>query len=324
MHTNTQRRLAIALAVAAATGIAALGGSVSVASATAPPPMVTLMMGRAIEAQALDSNCQQIAPGAVRLATTAKFLSGLGLRATAPVTLSEIGETSPTCSSKVLYATWTELRSLRDSYGWDVVPRGKSNSTIVGETGQRLMDDTCNILPTFYNHGFPDAWGLFAYPQNRSDSTDQQTVETCYSFGRKYSGVGYTNKMPLSSPYWQRTLSVNGGLCNDSTLSCYNDRNVKNGRRYMLPAQLDNTVSSDSGSWTAVQFYRLVTGSQGSRTTAAGLPAWDCTSSDPRQHWSHLPEDYCYSDFQAFIKGLPSGVQDASPADVARAYGRTM
>src|SRR5438067_9476921 len=54
------------------------------------------------------------------------------------------------------------------------------------------------------------------------------------------------------------------------------DDGRKNGRRYMLPGQLDASVATSSNAWTAIQYYRLVTGSQGTAATPAGLPAWDC------------------------------------------------
>ena len=130
--------------------------------------------------------------------------------------------------------------------------------------------------------------------------------------------------MPAASPHWARVVSVNAGKCNDSTLSCYTDPNVKNDRRYMLPSQLDNGVSAAPGSWGAIQFYRFVTGSYGSQSSPVGQPAWDCTAADPRDHWSHQPEAYCWNDFRTFLQNLPSGVTNGSPADVARTYGREM
>lgn len=301
--------------------LAALAASAQAAHASD----VTIVMGRAIQAQTADTKCK-VPTTSVPLSTTASFLAGYGLKATAPVTLSEISDTAEICNGRLLYATWPELATLRDTYGWDVIPRGATNDVITGETGQALYDDTCGILPTFYSHGYPDAWGMYAYPQNRKDAADEAEVSTCYGYGRTYSNVGLTgsNKMPLKNPALAKVVSVNGGLCTDASQPCYSDPLVHNQRRYMLPSQLDATVSTLANGWTGVQFYRLVTGTQGSSTTAAGLPAWDCSSPDPAEHWSHLPEEYCYSDFQAFIAGLPAGVTDRSPADVAREYGRTI
>lgn len=305
-------------------GIAAALLAAAPAAAQASPAL-TIFMGRAIQAQTADTKCT-IPTTSVDLATTASYLSSYGLRATAIATPSEIGDTTETCSSRLLYATWPELATLRDTYGWDVTPRGADNNVITGETGQQLYDDTCGVLSTMYAHGYPNAWGLYSYPQNRMDATDEAEVSTCYGYGRRYSGIGKNgaNLMPITNPALARVVSVNGGQCNDSTLPCYSDPLVRNTRRYMLPSQLDATVSTADNGWTGVQFYRLVTGTQGTATTAAGLPAWDCSSPDPAQHWSHLPEEYCYTDFQAFIQGLPSGVMDESPAEVARAYGRDM
>lgn len=295
-------------------------------------PRYTLMMGRAINAQYADGKCK-VPTTSIPLATTASTLAAAGLRATVPATLDQVSEdpATPVCSGRLSYATWPELRALRDTYGWDVVPRGATSDVITGLSGQALYDNTCGLLPTFADHGFPDAWGLYAYPQNRFTTENQQTVKTCYGYGRQYAGLGKYNKMEgftasamVKDPWFQKTISVNGGLCNDSSQPCYSDKLVRNARRYMLPAQLDASVSTLNGTWSVVQFYRLVDGSQGTAATAAGLPAWDCTSPDPARHWSHLPEEYCWADFEAYISGLPAGIVDADPAEVATLYGRAV
>lgn len=290
---------------------------------TGTGPYLTIMMGRAIDGIALDSSCHQLSPQAMTLDDVADELAGHGLRATAPVTLSQVHETGNACQGGLLYASWPELVQLRDADGWDVVPRGPTNDVITGLTGQALWDATCGVLPTFTAHGFPDAWGLYAFPQNRWTLADQQVVETCYAYGRQYAGLGVSNRIPVASPYWDQVVSVNGGRCNNVSLPCYNDPNVKNGRRYMLPSQLATTVSALPGRWTSIQFYRFVTGSYGSPSSTTSHPAWDCTGADPASHWSHQPETYCWNDFVAFLNMLPQNVVDASPADVARATGRT-
>lgn len=301
--------------------------SMSVSYPSAPPastPFLTIMLGRAQIKQTVDNSCQVVAGQATTLQDVATELSAHGLRATVPVTPSEIGQSTQKCVGGILYASWDDLAQLRDTYGWDAVPRGMTNDVITGLTGQALQDATCGALPTFYAEGYPDAWGMYAYPQNRFTSANQEVVKTCYSYGRRYTGAGDVNHMPAAPPYWARVVSVNAGQCNDTSLACYNDPNVKNGRRYMLPSQLDKGVSTAPGSWGAIQFYRFVTGSYGSRSSALGQPAWDCTGTDPRTHWSHQPEAYCWNDFLTFLDNLPAGVTDGSPADVARAYGREM
>ena len=267
-----------------------------------PPPIgagpyMTIMMGRAIDGIALDSSCGQMSPQAKPLSDVAVELASHGLRATAPVTLSQVHETDNACQGGLLYASWAELEQLRDADGWDVVPRGPTNDVITGLTGQALWDATCGVLPAFTAHGFPDAWGLYAYPQNRWVSGDQQVVKSCYAYGRQYAGLGVSNRIPVADPYWDQVVSVNGGRCNNPALACYNDPNVKNGRRYMLPSQLATTISALPGRWTSVQFYRFVTGSYGSPSSTSSQPAWDCTAPDPGSHWSHQPETYCWNDF---------------------------
>lgn len=314
------------LIAAALAGLALAAPAQAATTPSLVPPQFTLMMGRGINAQALDTKCTKLSPGP-DLNETAAFLQSYGLKATVPATLSLTSDTdTPVCNGKLVYPTWNQLRSLRDTYGWDVVPRGPTNDVVTGLSGQALYDATCGILPKFYDEGFPQAWGLYAYPQNRWTDANQQTVKTCYAYGRKYSGLGLngSNLMPAKDPYWAKALSVNGGLCNDASLPCYSDPLVRNQRRYMTPAQLDASVIATNGRWSNVQFYRLVTGAQGTTTTASGQPAWDCTSADPAQHWSHLPEEYCYDDFKAFVAGLPAGIVNSNPAQVATLFGRTM
>jgi hypothetical protein len=313
------------LRVKALTGGSGYTVVASYPSSPPPPtgPYMTIMMGRAIEGIALDSSCERLSTQAKMLDEVAAELGAHGLRATAPVTLSQVHEDDNACDGGLLYASWAELHQLRDRYGWDVVPRGPTNDVITGLSGEALWNATCGVLPTFTAHGFPDAWALYAYPQNRWTSADEQVVKTCYAYGRQYAGLGVSNRIPVADPYWDQVVSVNGGRCNDVALACYNDPNVKNGRRYMLPSQLDRTVSVLPGRWTSLQFYRFVTGSYGSPSSRSSQPAWDCTAADPRSHWSHQPESYCWNDFVAFLGGLPRNVTDASPADVARATGRT-
>jgi hypothetical protein len=299
--------------------------SMTVSYPSTPPaqtPFLTIMFGRAAEQQTLDRGCQVSTPDAKTLQDVAAELALHGLRATVPVTPSQIDQSTHNCVGGIMYASWDELAQLRDTDGWDAVPRGLTDDVITSLTGQALWNATCGALPTFYDPGYPDAWGMYAYPQNRFTSADQQVVDTCYSYGRRYTFAGDINRMPAPPPDWARVVSVNAGQCNLQSLPCYTDPNVKNNRRYMLPSQLDAGVSTAPGSWAAIQYYRFVTGSYGSRSSAPGSPAWDCTGSDPRTHWSHQPEVYCWDDFVAFLDGLPAGVVNGSPADVARVYGR--
>src|SRR4051794_14745365 len=70
--------------------------STGVAAASAQP-MVTIMLGRAIDGQYSDGKCK-VATSSVPLTTTASYLQTFGLRATAPATLNQIGDTTPVCS----------------------------------------------------------------------------------------------------------------------------------------------------------------------------------------------------------------------------------
>jgi hypothetical protein len=283
----------------------------------APTRFITYMFGRAqVGSYIGGSGCTVPLPGNVPLWTVADLIRAHGHTATAPVTLNQTGSTAPVCQGTIRYATWADLTRLQTQYGWSVASRGRTGRELTTLTPAEQQDETCGTLPDFTAHGFPDTWGMFAYPNNTLTAALQTSlVTTCYGFGRRYS-VG-VNKVPVPPPYWALTNSVNGGRCTNPALACYT-MTVKNNRRYTSPQTLIGYENSTG--WTIIQWYRFVTGRAG--TITAKTPSWDCTSPNTGDHWTNEPELYCYDDAHLVIDSLAPGAMDASPAIMAHRQGR--
>jgi hypothetical protein len=315
--TSTHLR---ARGVRARLGIAAVLSVAILAAAAAPAQAgnVTIMFGRG-QLEQVDSHCQPIA-NTVDLWTIAAGLRSRGMAATLPVTASQIGSASRVCSGNALYPTWSDLAGFRDTYGWSMIPRGRSNDSLKDVTDPAVLDaNVCGSLQALYDHGHMRAWGMYAWPQNRWTLDEEQTyVPKCFAFGRRYADASTSNPLPVSGPYyWGRTISVNGGRCADTTLSCHS-MTVRNDRSYMQPSTLIKTgAKSQYAYWTIFQWYRLVTGSHGRQGDAI---AWNCSGGSPAQHWTSYAEMYCYNDYLAVIGSLdPARVTD--PAGVALKLG---
>jgi hypothetical protein len=283
----------------------------------APTRFITYMFGRAqVGSYVAGTGCSVPLAGGEPLWTVADLIKAHGHTATAPVTLNQTGSTAPICRGTVRYATWAELNRLKTQYGWSVASRGRTGKELTRLTSAQQQDETCGTLSDFSAHGFGDAWGMFAYPNNRLTlGLETSLVDTCYGFGRRYS-VG-VNKVPVPPPYWAITNSVNGGRCNDPTLACFTMA-VANNRRYTSPKTLIRYENSPG--WTIIQWYRFVTGKAGAPT--AKTPSWDCTSPNTAAHWTNQPELYCYNDAQLIINSLAPGAVDTNPAAMARSQDR--
>ena len=292
---------------------------------SAPPPALagdlTIMFGRAQLTTALGKSCT-VPPGAVDLWTAANELRARGLTATAPVTNTQIGTTTRLCEAGSRYPTWDDLALLRDGYGWSMVPRGLTSDPLSTVTDPNLLNaSVCGSRDLLESHGHPRAWGLFAWPRNRWTADQEATyVPPCFAFGRKYVLETKSNPLPVTGPYWwANVISVNGGPCSNPALPCH-ALSVPFSRGYMQPSALSATARKAYGAyWTAIQWYRLVSGKYG--TLGSGY-SWDCTSSDPADHWTGKAELYCYSDFVATLDGIDvSRLTVTDPAGVAEGQG---
>ncbi len=305
-------KTAIAIAVLLVAG--SWAGTAHAASYT------TILIGHGQLAQG-DSSCAPL-PGAVDLFQVAKDLQARGLTASPVITTSQQFETARGCGTiGQLYASWQDLMSLHTGYGWEAVSRGVNAIDLTNATSDQVRAETCGSLPTFTQHGFLRAWGLYSYAGNNGrTAANQAIVDTCFAFGRQYANQ--TNPLPVPSPYWYRVESVNGGHCVATGLPC---STLTTPYAYTSPAVLSALMNPGAGRAGAVQFYRFVSGSYG---RPGQSPAWDCTSSDWQQHWTSLSELYCYNDFlqvaDAAQAAVASGVVNADPAAIALAQGRDL
>jgi hypothetical protein len=254
--------------------------------------------------------------GTVDLGTVAATMAQRGLMGVGTVVVDRTGEASPVCLPQSLSATWGQIAALRDAYGWGFVSAGESYRDMTQLSPSDQWAESCGSLDAFSTHDVTDAWGLFAYPNNRWDEAVQSSVvSTCFAFGRTYQS-GLDRIGTAAPPWFQHTVSVNGGACNDASAWCYDPAAVGTTYRYTSPDQLVTEISPAPGDWRSVQFYRFVTGSR------TGTPSWDCTSADWQDHWSSQSELYCYDDFLSVLDRLPPGITVTDPATVAVAWGR--
>ncbi len=181
--------------------------------------------------------------------------------------------------------------------------------------------DICGSLPAFAAHGMIGSNGLFAYASGGKNTATVQTdvTQTCFDFGRLY-GTGTNAWSTTGPPWYQRTLSVNGGQCNNPALSCYT-LPIKNNRRSESYSALVHAFSPSSGQWSAVQAYRLVAGA------SSGPDSWDCTAVNPDDRWTSIPEEYCANTYFAALDQAAAtnpGVITTDPATVAASWGRSV
>jgi hypothetical protein len=273
----------------------------------------TILIGRGQFVQG-NSNCTPL-PGAIDLFRVAKDLQARGLTATPVVTTSQQFETTRRCATGGLsYASWQDLMTLHSQYGWEDVSRGVNGIDLTVATSDQVRAETCGSLPVFEQHGFFRAWGLYGYQADQGrTAANQSIVDTCFAFGRQYV-MNQSNALPIPSPFWYKTQSVNGGHCVATGLTC---SSISTPYPYTSPVGLASLMNPGANRLGSVQFYRFVSGSYGSPGQG---PAWDCKASDWRRHWSSNSELYCYRDFlqvaNAAQAALAKGVGGGDPAEI--------
>jgi hypothetical protein len=295
------------------------GAVPALAATPAPEGVLTIMFGRGI-VQETDLGCV-VLPGSVSLFTVADELRARELVATLPMTVSLIGTTRK-CQNGHLYASWSDLGTFRDGYGWTVVSRGANNIDLTKLTDPAELEaNICGSRKTFRAHGHTRVWGMFAWPQNQfTDAYQKKYVTPCYAFGRRYTSPRRTNPFPIPYPFWVYTVSVNGGKCANVALPCH-VFTPRDNRDYMQPSALAANVTKAhlNGTWTLLQFYTLVKGAYGKMGDRF---AWNCTSPSAADHWTSFTEYYCWKDFLRVISAIPSDMQVTDPASVATLIGR--
>jgi DNA-binding beta-propeller fold protein YncE len=291
-------------------------------AATASPPYLTLLSGRT-QGQASD-DCTAPLPNTLSLEDVATRLQSRGLSMTAAVVTSPTDETVSYCQPGIGYAaSWQELEALRDDFGWSAVSTGAQHLNMTTLTPEQQDAESCGSIAPLADHGFPEGNGLFGYGNDKyTDQIQADVVSQCFDFGRRYvtPTSPEVNTRPLMTPPWFAwTLSVNGGACNDTTLSCYDQSALGVNRRYMSPTYIASVMNTLPDQWAIVQTYRFVTGSH-----AASAPdgsAWDCTDPDWAKHWTNRAELYCIGDYETALDQLSSTVTVTDPASVYADWG---
>ena len=332
--------VAAAVVLVPAAGMAGTGpsqapraGAAPASSAAAPGPFVTLLFSRS-EISAAD-NCVEDDTNIARLDTTvAPYLQSLGMAGTGTLVTKRTDDTTRHCThyNDDLTASWADATSLANTYGWSFVSHTATYPTlqqIENFTPAEAKAQTCGSLATIKAHGLPGAAGMIAYPGSYTKNPavvnlQSQYSSTCFDWGRQYDQAkhGLTKLADASTPpYWQYTLAVVGGPCNDPTQPCYTVH-VQNGR-YTLPSTMIKHIEAlQPGQWFSLQAYLLVTGKN--PKYAHNKMRWDCTSSNPALHWTNTTVRYCYSDYQQIIQAIAAdpNITVTDPLTVGRAWGR--
>ena len=287
-------------------------GAAPAARAADAPGYVTLLVGRGMYGKMTGG---RLDPQVLNADQVAQRLQPLGLWAAGNVITTRTAETTRIVHGGNSYASWADWQRLRSSHGWQVIDAGTYS---LGSDPATIRTQTCDTLQTFYDYGFIDAWGMYAYPAGQYKAAAAPVINSCFAYARVYGGALNTGPN-IPAPYSIRAESLDGGNCNAAGQPCSNIFK----RNYDSPAIVTGRLKPGPNQWGLVQFYHLVTGSRPRNGTA---PAWDCTAPDWRYHWSTLAEYYCADDFinavQAAKASWGANVSAATSAQVAQAWGR--
>jgi hypothetical protein len=300
--------------------------SVSTAAVAAPPSFVTLLFSRTEVSAADRVPCVRDDRSVATLGgTVAPYLKSLGMSATGTIQTGTTRQSSVYCThyGETAAMSWDGIGRLATNFGWHFVSHSATYpSDWSNLTPTQLQSETCGSAAAIDSHGLPGAHGLFAWPNNRySDAIQRDYVSTCFAFGRQYSTTPTSQAFALTPPYYQHTKGINGGACNDPSLPCYSIVARGNSGHYNLPSSMITTMRNlKPGDWYTIQVYLLVTGKSPAYTTNDS--AWDCTSTDSRQHWTNDNERYCWNDYQKILRAVPDGFVVTDPLTVAHEYGR--
>ena len=286
----------------------------SAGAAEAPtPPFLTIAFGRT--QWVTTRKCQPLR-NTIPLDTVASAMAQRGLVGTGNVVVSRTLEHEQLCvRGYTLHPSWDQLAELRAAFGWTFISASTSYADMTTLTPEEQWTESCGSLPAFEAHGHTRAWGLFAYPNNRTNEDVQRNVvSTCFGYGRTY-GDGRNRRSSTLEPWFQSTDDVTGGRCNDASLPC---STLATRKTYMPRTAIASLFHVAADEWVAVQFYRFVKGRR-----LSGTPSWDCTATDWRAHWTSETEIYCWNDVRWALDQIPPDVLTVDPATVAEAWGRT-
>jgi hypothetical protein len=312
-------------------GAHSVTGSYDGASGTAALTVVTsryveLLFSRTEETAA--DNCVRDDAAIALLGTTvAPYLQSLGFSATGTI------ETGPTQQSGLwcthyqsTYATsWDLAQELASTYGWTFVSHSATYPTTWPTDPGQQWDQTCGSAQVIDAHGLPGADAMFAWPHSYVNTTVlTQFVEPCFGTSRFFRNVPTDVGTLSTPPYYQYAWQLLGGCLNATTGANRCGPVVVDGSTltYQDPqAVIDAIETLPPGRTVTLQVYLLVTGKSPPYT--ASKDQWDCTSSDPTDHWSNDAERYCYSDIMEVMQAMyNSGITITQPLAVDAAFGR--
>ncbi|MDQ4028503.1 MAG: hypothetical protein M3214_10720 [Actinomycetota bacterium] len=276
------------------------------------PGYITLLIGRGMYGKMTSG---ELDPQVLTADQVAERLQRRKLWAVGNVIVTRTAESTRTVLGGNSYASWSDWSRLAEIYRWRVISAGTYS---LGSDPATIRTETCDTLPVFYEHGFKRAWGMYAYPGGRYNATAAPIIRSCFSYARIY-GSQINTGPDVPEPYNIYAMSLDGGNCNVEGESC----SAVFKRDYDSPESITSLLSPGPNEWGLVQIYHLVTGS---RTPDGNAPAWDCTGTDWRLHWASKAEYYCAKDFfaaaKAAVRNWPDNVRVASPARVAKKWGR--
>ncbi|MEE4146156.1 MAG: hypothetical protein V2I26_15240 [Halieaceae bacterium] len=303
---------------------------------------LTLQFGRSQWGAAGGGTCSPYADptnGSVFLDEVASFLTKRGYTAQASV---PFGQLHPDPSVRkcpwpgVVSSSLDDLVMLRENHGWTFVADSigplPSNPSDRPGMSSLTCDDQLTAasasLAELLRFGHARGWGLFAAPIGSLDTGIRDNLASkFYAFSRIYGKSENTQANALTGD-WAVFHTVDSGMCNDPTADCYDHYVPGNSRtkRYQLPDELLGYMIANPGAWRGIQFYRLVRGANvplgypGTAESPVGesdQSYWDCTSPDPKLHWTSRVELYCYEDFVSIIDRLHTEHPDVITTDTA-------
>jgi hypothetical protein len=313
-------------------GTHTIAGAYDGASGTAALTVVTsrfveLLFSRTGETAA--DNCVRDDADIAPLDTTvAPYLQSLGFAATGSIETGPTQQSSLFCTHEqsTLATSWDLAQELASTYGWTFVSHSSTYPTTWPTDPGEQWDQTCGSAQVIDAHGLPGADAMFAWPHNQFDSAVlTQFVEPCFGTSRVYRNAATDVATLSTAPYYQNAWQLSGGCLSATTRANLCGPIVVDGSTltYQDPQSVIDAIDAlPPGQVLTIQAYLLVTGKSPPYTTSKDQ--WDCTSSDPADHWSNDTERYCYSDFQEIMQALyNTGIGITQPLAVDAAFGRT-
>ena len=313
-------------------GAHTITGTDGSASGTAALTVVTskfveLLFSRT-EETAADNCVRDDADIALLDTTVAPYLQSLGFSATGTIETSPTQQSSLFCThyQSTLATSWDLAQELASTYGWAFISHSATYPTTWPTDPGQQWDQTCGSAQVIDAHGLPGADAMFAWPHSYLNSTAlTQFVEPCFGTSRVFRNAPTDVGTLSTPPYYQYAWQLLGGCLSAATGANRCGPVTIDGSTltYQDPqAVIDAIEALPPGRVVTLQAYLLVTGKSPPYT--ASKDQWDCTSSDPADHWSNDAERYCYSDFQEVMQALyDSGITITQPLAVDAAFGRT-